>query len=120
MRDNRRLTRALVAAAVVVPRSAAKSPGTFAVGWRPRPSGSRHSGRGSRLSRLVSDQSLIGSGVSGLPRVHWSKEASRLAFAFPKWSPGIKVICYWIISNAIAVANTVIIVADERTYITPY
>ena len=34
MRDDRRLTRALVAAAVVVPRSIAKSPGTFAVGWR--------------------------------------------------------------------------------------
>jgi hypothetical protein len=37
---------ALVAVAVVVPRSGAKSPGTFAVGWRPRPSGRRHSGRG--------------------------------------------------------------------------
>jgi Transposase, Mutator family len=35
-----------VAVAVVVPRSGAKSPGTFAVGWRPRPSGRRHSGRG--------------------------------------------------------------------------
>src|SRR5271156_827541 len=31
------LTRVLAAAAV--PRSAAKSPGTFAVAWRPRPSG---------------------------------------------------------------------------------
>ena len=46
-----RLTPALVAAAAVVPRSAAKCPGTLAVGWRPRPSGRRHSGRGSRLSR---------------------------------------------------------------------
>jgi hypothetical protein len=33
-----RLTRALVVAAAVVRRSVAKSPGTFAVGWRPPPS----------------------------------------------------------------------------------
>jgi hypothetical protein len=32
MRDDRRLTRALVVTAAVVPRSIAKSPGTFAVG----------------------------------------------------------------------------------------
>jgi hypothetical protein len=37
---------ALVAVAVVVTRSGAKSPGTFAVGRRPRPSGRRYSGRG--------------------------------------------------------------------------
>src|SRR6266536_3596285 len=45
------LTLALVAAAAVVPRSAAKSPGTFAVGWRPPPSERRHSVRGSRPLR---------------------------------------------------------------------
>src|ERR1035437_8841469 len=37
-----RLTLALVVAAVAVLRSAAKSPGTFPVGWRPRAFGRRH------------------------------------------------------------------------------
>ena len=38
---------ARVVAAAVVPRSAAVSPGTFVVGWRPPPFGRRHSVRGS-------------------------------------------------------------------------
>jgi transposase len=42
---------ARVVAAAVVPRSAAVSPGTFVVGWRPPPFGRRHSGRGSPPSR---------------------------------------------------------------------
>src|SRR5215813_6701605 len=42
---------ARVVAAAVVPRSAAESPGTFVVGWRPPPFGRRHSVRGSPPSR---------------------------------------------------------------------
>ena len=41
-----RLMPAQAAAAAAVPRSAAESPGTSAVGWRPRPFGRRHSDRG--------------------------------------------------------------------------
>jgi len=63
---------------------------------------------GNRASFLCTKRQWSGSQTnlldgmgSGLPRVHWSKEASRLAFAFPKWSPGIKIICYWIISTMV-------------------
>src|SRR5215813_1804740 len=63
---------ARVVAAAVVPRSAAESPGTFVVGWRPPPFGRRHSVRGPILIsfsfKLVSDQSLIGSGVASVRR----------------------------------------------------
>src|SRR6266480_497240 len=45
------LTPARVAAAAVIPRSAAKSLGTFAVGWRPPPSERRHNVHGSRPLR---------------------------------------------------------------------
>jgi hypothetical protein len=37
----------------------------------------------------------------GLHRVHWSKEASSLEFAFPNWSIGVKLICHckqWIVT----------------------
>jgi hypothetical protein len=43
----KRFMLARVVAAAVVPRSAAESPGTFVVGWRPLPFGRRHSVRGS-------------------------------------------------------------------------
>ena len=49
-----RLTLALVVAAVAVLRSAAKCPGTFPVGWRPRPFGRRHSVRDSPPLRVPS------------------------------------------------------------------
>src|ERR1035437_1806297 len=52
-----RLTLALVVAAVAVLRSAAKSPGTFPVGWRPRPFGRRHSVRDSPPSRNTAARS---------------------------------------------------------------
>jgi len=39
---------------------------------------------------------------SGLPRAHWSKEASSLRFAFKYWStPGINHFCYWIIGATV-------------------
>jgi len=46
-----RLMLARVVAAAVVRRSAAVSPGTFVVGWRPPPFGRRHSVRSSPPSR---------------------------------------------------------------------
>src|SRR6266567_1240698 len=69
-----RLMPAPVAAAAAVPKSAAESPGTSAAGWRPRPFGRRrvaHNLRPILMSfsfRLVSDQSLIGSGVANVRR----------------------------------------------------
>jgi hypothetical protein len=58
--------------AAAAPRSAAKSPGTFAVEWRPRPSGRRHSGVADDLRADLDqllfrlDHSLIGSGVASV------------------------------------------------------
>jgi hypothetical protein len=61
MRDDRRLTRALVVAAAVVPRSIAKSLGTFATTFAPILI--------SFSFKLVSDQSSHGEVRKKLPRL---------------------------------------------------
>ena len=43
-----------------------------------------------------------GSATTGLRRVHWSKEASSLGFAFPYWiTQAIIIICHWIIDTMV-------------------
>ena len=70
----KRFMLARAVAADAIPRSAAKSPRTFVVGLRPPPFGRRRSVRGfapiliSFSFKLVSDQSLIGSGVASVRR----------------------------------------------------
>src|SRR5262249_7904229 len=62
MHDIERLTLALVVAAAVAPRSAAKSLGTFAVRWRPR----RNDALG-RAAYVRHDEADAGIKFSGMP-----------------------------------------------------
>jgi len=53
------------------------------------------------MLRIPETNFLDGMG-SGLPRAHWSKEASSPRFAFKYWStPGINHFCYWIIGATV-------------------
>jgi hypothetical protein len=70
---------ARVVAAAVVPQSAAVSPGTFVVGWRPPPFGTRHSVRGSP-PRPDLDQLLLQACLRRvLDRLRCCKRAEKVA-----------------------------------------